>query len=294
MNSPGEYYMEKNHPMGNKAARYDVVFQTLEEIRSGRGPVFIDCTHLKEADLAHLKSTLGYDKDTLPEYFEQRGEDLGTKPVEITVSEGMQAGPTEVTGSGIKIDKESASTLPGLYACGDASDHNRCVHGAITGGYKAGKSAADYARGMNFIDSVKQSISREEINQFMAPLYRTKGYPYRQIEDTVRKIMGEHVGAMRTEQGLKAGLHKLGKLETYLDQMKANDLHELMRSHETRSILSVGKIMASTALFRTESRNKPYHHRLDFPDRDDENWCGLVVAGKRENGLSCTFEPVGN
>jgi hypothetical protein len=31
---------------------------------------------------------------------------------------------------------------------------------------------------------------------------------------------------------------------------------------------------------RKESRNKPYHHRLDFPDTDDTNWCGLVVVQK--------------
>ncbi|MCD6307123.1 MAG: FAD-binding protein [Deltaproteobacteria bacterium] len=127
VNTLGEYYMEKKHPMGNRAPRYDVVFYTLEEIRSGRGPIYMDCRHLADQDLVHLKATLGYDKDTLPDYLEQRGEDLRQRPVEITVSEGMQAGPTEVTGSGIKIDRDSAATIPGLYACGDAADHNRCV-----------------------------------------------------------------------------------------------------------------------------------------------------------------------
>ena len=284
--------MEKNHPMGNRATRYEVVFYTLEELRKGHGPIYIDCRHLNHKDLAHLKTTLGYDKDTLPDYLAQRGEDLGAKPVEITVSEGMQAGPTEVTGSGIKIDKDSASTVPGLYACGDAADHNRCAHGAVTGGYKAGKSAADYALGLKHTDSVPPSTSREEINRFIEPLNRTSGYPYRQIEDAIRKVMAEHVGPMRSAQGLKIGLDKLQSIEQYLDEMKANDLHELMRSHETRSILSVGKVMAHTALFRRESRNKPYHHRLDFPDTDNTKWCGLVVVQKKGDEFSCSFEPI--
>jgi adenylylsulfate reductase subunit A len=292
LNSLGEYFMEKNHPMGNRAPRYEVVFYTLEELRKGHGPTYIDCRHLNDKDLAHLKTTLGYDKDTLPDYLAQRGEDLGAKPVEITVSEGMQAGPTEVTGSGVKIDKDSASTVPGLYACGDAADHNRCAHGAVAGGYKAGKSAADYALGLKRPDSVPTSTSREEINRFMEPLNRTSGYPYRQIEDAIRKVMAEHVGPMRSEKGLKIGIDKLQTIEQYLDEMKANDLHELMRSHETRSILSVGKVMAHTALFRTESRNKPYHHRLDFPDTDNANWCGLVVLQKKGDEFSCSFEPI--
>ena len=292
LNSIGDYYMEKQHPMGNRAPRYDVVYYTLKEIREGRGPIYIDCRHLNEKDQAHLKSTLGYDKDTLPDYFDQRGEDLGKKPVEITVSEGMQAGPTEVTGSGIKIDKDSASTAPGLFACGDASDHNRCVHGAIAGGYKAGKSAASYALRQRAAARPAETASREMIDRFMEPLLRSSGYPYRQVEDAIRKIMAEHVGPMRTEAGLKAGMKKLERMERYMDEIKANDLHELMRAHEARSLLSVGKVMAGSALYRTESRNKPYHHRLDFPDTDNANWCGLVSVRKSGNELECSFEPV--
>ncbi|MBW1911669.1 MAG: FAD-binding protein [Deltaproteobacteria bacterium] len=292
LNSLGEYYMEKHHPMANKAPRYDVVYYTLDEIRKGHSPIFVDCRHLNDEDLAHLMSTLGYDKDTLPDYFEQRGENFRTKPVEITISEGMQAGPTEVTGSGIKIDKDSAATMPGLFACGDACDHNRCVHGAVTGGYKAGKSAAIEALSIKNAACAPKSISSEEIERFMAPLHRTTGYPYRQIEDTVRKIMAEHIGPMRTENGIKTGLDKLNKIEKYIDEMKADNLHELMRAHETRSILSVGKVMATAALYRTESRNRPYHHRLDFPDTDNTNWCGLVVVKKKGNDFSCSFEPV--
>ena len=292
LNSLGEYYMEKHNSMGNRAPRYEVVFHTLEEIRKGHGPIYIDCRHLTEKDLTHLMATLGYDKDTLPDYFEQRGEDLSAKPVEITVSEGMQAGPTEVTGSGIKIDKESAATVPGLFACGDACDHNRCVHGAITGGYKAGKSAAAYAKTISRGEDITNSMTREKIERFMEPLQRASGHPYRQIEDSIRKIMAEHVGPRRTEQALTYGLEKLQRIEHYLDEIKANDLHELMRTHETRSILAVGKLMATTALFREESRNKPYHHRLDFPDTDDTNWCGLVVVSKDGEELSCSFEPI--
>jgi adenylylsulfate reductase subunit A len=292
LNSLGEYYMEKRHSMGNRAPRYDVVYYTLEEIRKGHGPIYIDCRGVTDDDLAHLRVTLGYDKDTLPDYFDQRGEDLRRKPVEITVSEGMQAGPTEVTGSGIKIDKNSATNVPGLFACGDACDHNRCVHGAVAGGYKAGKSAAAYAREVTHVDEAPKSIIHEQMDRFMAPLHRSSGYPYRQIEDAIRKIMAEHVGPMRTEHALNGGLEKLERIESYLDEMKAGDLHELMRTHECRAILSVGKIMAATALFRTESRNKPYHHRLDFPETDDDNWCGLVVVRKEGSELSCSFEPV--
>ena len=104
--------------------------------------------------------------------------------------------------------------------------------------------------------------------------------------------MAEHVGPRRTEHALTRGLEKLRRVEHYLDEIRADDLHELMRTHETRSILAVGKLMATTALYREESRNKPYHHRLDFPDSDNTNWCGLVVVRKKGDELSCDFEPI--
>jgi len=290
MNSLGDYYMEAAHTLGNRAPRYDIVFHTLKEIREGRGPVYVDCRHLSDADHEHLMATLGYDKDTLPDYIRQRGEDLRKAPIEVTVSEGMQAGPTEVTGSGIKIDAENASTVPGLFAAGDAADHNRCVHGAVTGGYRAGKFAAAYALSKRNVDRGPQQIAREKVDRFVAPLHRSGGYPYEQIESAVRKIMAEHVGPARTELGLKSGLAKLARLETSLEDLRACDLHELMRCNETRSILAVGKIMATTALYRTESRNKPYHHRIDYPETDDAHWHGLVTVRRARSALECAFE----
>jgi len=289
LNSLGEYYMEKSHPLGNRAPRYDVVFYSLRELREGRGPLYIDCTHLGGEEISHLLATLGYDKDTLPDYLQQRGEDLSDRPVEINVSEGMQAGPTEVTGSGIKIDKDCASTVPGLFAAGDAADHNRCLHGAITGGYHAGKAAAAY---VSKVPTIKLHASkiRDKVTGLDAPLKRKEGLTYRHVEDIIRKVMAEHVGVTRTGEGLEAGLAKLKRIEEPLNLVKAEDHHELMRVYEAKSLLEVGKIMAQAALYREESRNKPYHHRLDFPDTDDEHWCGLVVVKAEESKTELSFE----
>ena len=105
--------------------------------------------------------------------------------------------------------------------------------------------------------------------------------------------MYEHVGATRTAEGLEAGLAKLKKIEESINVLKAEDYHELMRVYEAKSILEVGKIMAQAALYREESRNKPYHHRLDFPDTDDEHWCGLVVVKGDESKTELSFEKLG-
>ena len=69
INSLAEQFMSRYHPMGNNAPRYKLVEGVMNEIREGHGPVFIETRHLSENDMAHLKATLGYDKDTLPDFF---------------------------------------------------------------------------------------------------------------------------------------------------------------------------------------------------------------------------------
>jgi adenylylsulfate reductase subunit A len=280
MNSLGEYFMEERYP---DAPRNMSVLCAFEELREGRGPLFMDCRHLKDRDLEHLSRTLGYDKDTLPDYLRQRGEcDLGNKPIEIDISDGSQGGTSSVTGAGIKVDSISASTLPGLFAAGNCADHNRGLWAATTGGYHAGKGAADDARKASHGPIDIRPIV-EEYEDISHILQRQEGLTYRELEDMVRKVMSENVGIMRTGKGLETGLAKLRQIETCARLLKAEDYHELMRACESRSLIQVGELMARAALYRRESRMKPFHNRIDFPETDDKNWCGLVLI-KHEGG----------
>ena len=115
---------------------------------------------------------------------------------------------------------------------------------------------------------------------------------FTEFENILRKIMTENVGAERNETGLLTALEKLARLRARLTQLKAKDLHELMRVCESTSLLEVGEISARTALYRQESRNKPYHHRLDYPQTDDQNWCGQVLINKLPDGCQIKFQPL--
>jgi len=59
------------------------------------------------------------------------------------------------------IDEKTASTVPGLFAAGDCSDQMRCVHICTTGGYLAGKMAAEYAKTFPKGPKVKMSQARQ-------------------------------------------------------------------------------------------------------------------------------------
>ena len=128
INGMGEEFMEHYDPMGIKGARHKLAHAILTELKAHRGPIRLDCRHLAPDALTHLVATLSYDKDTLPDYFQQKGIDLSRDMLEVATSEGMQGGPTEVCGSGIKIDRDCATNVPGLFAAGNSADQCRSLH----------------------------------------------------------------------------------------------------------------------------------------------------------------------
>ncbi|MCL5962193.1 MAG: FAD-binding protein [Chloroflexi bacterium] len=292
VNAAGEEFMSRYHPLGNKAPRYKLAEGVMSEIRAGRGPVYLDCRHLSEGELTHLKKTLGYDKETLPDFIKQRGVDLVDGLLEIMVSEGMQAGPGEVCGSGVMIDERCAASVPGLYAAGDCADQTRCVHASITGGYVAGREAARYARSLSAAPVASENVIAAERERVFAPLNRKDGVSHREFEDIIRRITTEHIGAVRTELGLEIGLSKLGKLDGIVDRLSAENLHELMRIHEAQELLAVGKIMAHAARYRKETRFGVFHNRVDHPRTDDENWLGQVVVRQENGQINTSFRPL--
>lgn len=291
INGLGAPYMERYHPLKEKAPRNVLVHAALTEIREGRGPLFLDCTKIPSESLQKLKATLGTDKDTLPDYMAQKGIDIAEEPFEIEVSEGMQTGPVEVVGSGVKIDERCMSIVEGLFAAGDCADQMKVVHMAIAGGYAAGKHAADYAKRRPAERIPEQDIHAERA-RLMEPLERPGGLHYRELEDVLRRIMKEYVGPARTEVGLRTAARKIARLKTDLPRLGARNPHELMRCLETEHLVTVGEVMAHAALARKESRFIPYHYRLDYPETDDRNWGGQIVVHRQNGELRTEFVPM--
>jgi len=290
LNSLGEYYMEKLHPHGNKAPRYDTIYYTLLELKAGRGPLYIDCRHLEADVLEQLVTTLGYDKNTFPDYIAQRGENLKLKPIEIMLSEGTQNGPNEVAGGGILVDENCASTVSGLFACGDSSSANSNVHGAVTGGYRAGKAAAKVAAlgADSCLNAGQIALLKKKT---FAALDRSAGISYTDYENMIRKINSDSAGMERTENGLASALAKLNRAAGYYDSIKVQDLHELMRANESYSLLRVSELMVRAAMYRKESRFAPYHYRIDYPQQNDRDWFGQVIVEKDGDETKLSFRP---
>jgi adenylylsulfate reductase subunit A len=293
VNSLEERFAERYHPMGDRGPRSAIIWGALQEVRAGRGPLYMDCRHLTRSDREHLFTTLGYDKDTLPDFLIKKGYNLEGTMIEMTLSEPMQARPSEQCGSGVKIDETCASNIPGLYAAGDSSDQMGCLHLCVAGGYAAGKGAAAYAKKVKSLRPLDAKETAAEKERIYKPLNRKGGLSYREFEDIVRIITTDHFGPAKSELSLKGALEKLNRLDGAIGELRAGNFHELMRVHESVNIQQVAKITATAALARKETRFPPYHYRTDYPETDDKNFCGLIVIRKNKDGsISTRVEPL--
>ncbi len=203
-------------PVGMKGPRYKLVEGVLGEIKAHRGPVFIDCRHLDPEALTHLVATLSYDKDTFPDFFEQKGIDLSRDLLEIATSEGMQGGPNEVCGSGIKIDADCATNVPGLFAAGNSADQCRSLHMATTSGIRAGYTMATYAANT---DTRGLPVSKPQLDgirqRIYGPLNESRSMDWREFEDVLQRILTEGMGPVRSAWGMKQAWQNLDLLEKW-------------------------------------------------------------------------------
>ncbi len=292
INSLGERYVQKVHPMGEGAPRYLLTLGTYREIKEGRGPCYVDCRHLSKEAMHYLTTRLlPVDKDTFMIFCKQKGLNLEKDLLEIDVSETQIAG---ITGSvsGIVIDEEGKTTVDRLYAAGACTVPSYALSGALATGYTVGSEAAKASLKISDAGGYNEEEVKKEFGSIYAPLSRKEGFPYQRFENKLRQIMADYAGDIKTEKGLKTGLEKLKDLETKLDEVKAENYHELMRVAELRDLLLIGKLVAKAALERKESRMGSAHIRGDYPATDDEHFHGSMILKKgRGNTIEVIFEP---
>ncbi len=293
INAKGEEFMLKYHPRGNKANRFLVAKGVYQETIEGRGPIYLDVTHLPRESVDHLLKLIAADKPTYPEWFEQKKLDLHKEPMEISVSAMNSCGAVGPA-NGAVVDADGATTLPGLFAAGDASWFMLSTSGAATMGYHAGKVAAQRCKGTD-VPPPDEKVVRAERERVLAPIQQRKRYydlPPRLFEDRIRQLMATYVGFARNEYGLKLGIQKLEDLREWIPSIKARNIHELLRANEAMNLLDSCRLIARAALERRETRLGLYHSRSDYPEKDDANFKKFVIVKREGDGIGVSLRPV--
>lgn len=284
-NGKGERFMERYDPEKVDRATRDVISRSSYlEIMAGRGTasggVYIDASHLGEAFL--LKNFPG-----MVERCRDYGFDLLHERVEVSPSAHYQMG-------GIVIDTCCRTNLEGLFAAGEDAGG---VHGAnrlggngvadsIVFGGVAGDAMPDFLLSENLKPMRVQEEKAVHGTKPAESIFLLR----RRIED----LMWEKVGVVRNGDALLQAVAELQEIAEELEQFThaGQDAYVRPEWNEVLNLsntVTVGRMVAASALLRTESRGA--HYREDFP-APDPAWLRNIFLTPAGNDLRFDMEPV--
>lgn len=201
------------------------------------------------------------------------------------------------TMGGIWVDYNLESTIPSLFAIGEAnfSDHggNRLGASALMQGLADGYFILPYTIG----DSLAKKIqvpktdtnhpafaeAEKGVKEKIAKLFAIKGkQPVDHFQKILGHIMWDNVGMARNDKGLKEAIIKIKALReefwknVYIPGTNDEFNQELEKALRTADNLELGELMAKDALNRFESCGGHFREEMQTEEgetkRDDENF----------------------
>ncbi|MET7324788.1 L-aspartate oxidase [Streptomyces sp. NPDC005549] len=267
VDADGVRFMLGQHELAELAPR-DVVAKGITRRMQEQGTehVYLDARHFG-ADMWERRFP------TILAACRAHGIDPVTEPIPVAPAAHHASG-------GVRTDDHGRTTVPGLYACGEAACTG--VHGAnrlasnslLEGLVYAERIAADVAAGHS--DGTLHA-------RVPAPL----PHPYHpehpllppEARLTIQRIMTEGAGILRSDDSLTRAADLLHGLHTEAREA----LHENGKTSEpgvdtweATNLLCVARVLVAAAARREETRG--CHWREDHADRDDTTWRRHIVV----------------
>ena len=307
-----DYFLERRYPSFGNLVPRDVASRNAKYVcDEGRGvgktklAVYLDFREAIKRDGKHVIS------EKYGNLFQMYDRITDENPYETP----MRIYPAiHYTMGGLWVDYNLMSTIPGLHVLGEAnfSDHgaNRLGASALMQGLADGYFIIPYTLG-HYIAGTKmdkvttdhaafadaENDARTQINQLLkvgAKGTKTVTEYYRELG----KLIWEHVGMARNEQGLKEVMRKIPALQAEFHQNvrilgTGEELNnELAMAGRVSDFFDLGQLMARDALTRRESCGGHFREESQTPDgeakRDDENFCHVSAWESKGAGA----EPV--
>jgi succinate dehydrogenase / fumarate reductase flavoprotein subunit len=306
VNKNGERFMERYAPNAKDLASRDVVSRAIYiEVHEGRGcGPHGDYVHLKLDHLGPdvIKKRLPGIRDTIMTFL---GIDPVEQPVPVypTAHYTMGGIPTNRFGQVVVPMHQSAEeAIPGLYAVGECACVS--VHGANRLG---GNSLLDIvvfgrAAGNHIIEFLGENryhrpLPQEAVEAAVTRVARWDqpgdGESVAELRRALQATMEKYCGVFREEKTLQEGVDKMLEIERRLADVRLRDHSRVFNTAriealELENLVDLGLATVVSALARQESRGA--HTRIDYPDRDDENWLKHSLYFKENRRLD--FKPV--
>lgn len=281
-NSKGDRFIECDYWSGQ------MMLEFYRELESGDGPVFLKLDHLAEETISEIETILhSNERPSRGRFHTRRGTDYRRSMIEMHISEiGLCSGHSA---SGVWVDEHARTTVAGLYAAGDLAcvPHNYML-GAFVYGAIAGEDAAEYCGGTGFAPIDEEQVAAEHA-RVIGPLRCEDGITPFQMEYKLRRMVNDYLQPPKVTRKMEIGLDRFDEVREDLTMLAADDPHELMRAMEVHAILDCAEMAARASLYRTESRWGLYHYRVDYPERNQDEWLCHVQVRKSDTGAMDCF-----
>lgn len=283
VNSLGERYLEERYQSkgGNKMTTADRLWATIKENIEGRGPCYLDTTHLTEDQAEKLRAYYLHMTPGLTLYWTSRGQKPNIDPPEIVGTEPYIVGGHSQCGYWIDVNR--MSTVENLYAAGDVAGGaaKKYVSGSGVEGMIAARNALTKLEKTS-LEEISESDIKNEIDRVYKHAEKKESVILPdELELRMQKVMDEYAGGIASnyimnEQKLLKARKLLSALRKESESLYGQSNHELMKCHEVIDRLDLAKVLVEHLLHRKETRWPVYQTRADYPEKDDKNWLKFV------------------
>ncbi|TGG81967.1 L-aspartate oxidase [Streptomyces albus] len=279
VDAAGERFMRGAHPLAELAPR-DIVAKGIMRRAAAQGTdhMYLDARHFGAAMWEHRFPTI-------LAACRAHGIDPVTEPVPVAPAAHYASG-------GIRTDLDGRTTVPGLYACGEA---------ACTGVHGANRLASNsLLEGLVFAERIAEHIARAPERPEAVPSPRSPhggpGTPESAApaatallpataRPRIQQLMTRGAGVLRSRRSLTEAAAGLAALTEGGERPEPG-----VESWETTNLHLVARVLVEAALRREETRG--CHWREDHPDRDDTAWRRhLIVSAAPGAPLSVRTTP---
>jgi succinate dehydrogenase / fumarate reductase, flavoprotein subunit len=301
-----DYYLERKYPSFGNLVPRDVASRNAKEMcDEGRG---VGTSGLAVyLDFADAIKRLGKDavEAKYGNLFDMYKQITGENPYEVP----MRIYPAvHYTMGGLWVDYNLMTTVPGLYALGEAnfSDHgaNRLGASALMQGLADGYFVIPATLG-NYLNDVDrkpistdltefveaENVVKERINKLLS-IQGTESVDY--YHKKLGKVMWDKCGMARNEKGLKEAKEEIRAIrEEFWKNVRVTGTgaelnQELEKAGRVADFLELGELMVDDALHRNESCGGHFREEYQTEDgeakRDDDNFSYVAAWQYKGDG----------
>jgi succinate dehydrogenase / fumarate reductase flavoprotein subunit len=311
-----DYYLERRYPAFGNLVPRDVASRAAKErcdagfgVGTSRQAVYLDYAAAIERygkiecnklgiDNVSAENIMHHGKEVVKEkygnLFDMYEKITGENPYDIP----MRIYPAvHYTMGGLWVDYDLMTTVPGLYALGEAnfSDHgaNRLGASALMQGLADGYFVIPYTLGSFLANEIRTAaiptdhpafIEAEKlVNDRIHQLKNINGnQSVESLHKKLGKIMWDKCGMERNAEGLKQAINEIQQLkkEFWSDVRIPGDIEEfnpeLDKANRVADFIELGELMCIDALQRNESCGGHFREEMQTPEgealRDDANF----------------------